>query len=180
MKSNILLLFVFGFLAAGGSASTSDPPKNENGEDTEGMLGSALLPVLAPSQQKVAMERSFAEHTAKALKPVTTPEQLDALRRMFNASISYEEKLLEVYTRMQELAQLIDSLEDLSEREPLSKEMKSLIAKYREICEEREKAPVEAGLITESALEGLLAVPEIQAVKEAIKNLVLSKFYKYT
>lgn len=181
MKSHIIFLFVFGLLAARASVSAADPPKEEKGAASmESMLGAALLPVLAPSQQKVEMEKSFAKHTATALKAVTSPQQLEALEKMFEASIHFEERLLAVYTQMQQLAQLIESTDDAEERKRMSREMKTLIKKYKEICEEREKAPVQAGLITQSALDGLLAVPEIQSVKEAIKNLVLAQFYKYT
>lgn len=179
MKRYIFFLLGFGSLATYVSASASNLTKSENAGGMENTLGPALLSVLAPSQQKVDIEKSFASHTAKALKFTTPPQQLEALERMFTASITYEEKLLAVYTKMRNLARQMDTVKDAVERKRMSGEMRALIENYKNICEEREKAPVEAGLISENALEGLLAMPEIQAVKKAIKKLVLSQFDKH-
>ncbi|KAL8274783.1 hypothetical protein Esti_001258 [Eimeria stiedai] len=148
----------------------------------EGSLSDILQELLRPSDLRLELMRQTSQQllmmTENALN--FSAEFSDKLKEMVSLSLDLEEQRLSTFKTMTSLKQQMSTGTFTEEEDAANrKEMRRLADKLKDLTKKADMVPVEVGLLGEEVVSGLLALPEVKAVEQALMKVLLSPFADY-
>lgn len=142
-------------------------------------VGQVLAPWLAPSQERLDLEKSLASSIAAAMSSLGAHDVRNNFTKHFAMAVEIEQKLLKAYTRMKEIRSEIDQGVAPDVESSLRKEMKELISECRELYRSRQDLVRQSGMIPALKIEKELEAPLLEQAINYVDDLVLKPFEKY-
>lgn len=161
------------------SASDSTSGMQNSLDLNDESMSSFAASMLTPSAERLEFQKFQLSQMLSAVGTITNSEQYEALKKVAELSIKYEEELLEIYTEMLSVKAQIDAESDLEARKKLRAQMRGLLEKYKTVAENRDLSLVEAGILSAEKAQEILELKETKFVKNLLNQMVLGQFEKY-
>lgn len=179
MKFVSRVLAVCALVALSACGSNAKPYDFEKAVEPMENSMRVLRSFLAPSAQLLQFEKTYMTKLLPPLLAIAAPEHLNEFLKLNNATIRFDEQLLELYNEMKLVKNQIDGMEDPKAQEPLREKMRNLVQAFNYVSGKRYYAVAEAGLATVEEVDKLKQNEHVQFLDKLVKSIIFSPFESY-